>query len=154
MRGWNWNGIVNIVSRREIGSIKSPLDGRLIAIKDNICTRSLPTTCASRMLEKFSSPFDATVIKTLEDAGAVIGGKTNLDEFGMGSHSTHSRFGPVKSSFFVRGQEGQGEEESLTAGGSSGGSAVAVATNQCYAYVACQERDLFFQYTMTLIETS
>ncbi|OKL62867.1 Glutamyl-tRNA(Gln) amidotransferase subunit A, mitochondrial [Talaromyces atroroseus] len=85
------------------------------------------------MLEKFSSPFDATVIKTLEDAGAVIGGKTNLDEFGMGSYSTHSRFGPVKSSFFVRGKERQGEGEPLSAGGSSGGSAVAVATNQCYA---------------------
>jgi aspartyl-tRNA(Asn)/glutamyl-tRNA(Gln) amidotransferase subunit A len=91
------------------------------------------------MLEKFSSPFDATVIKTLDDAGAVIGGKTNLDEFGMGSYSTNSHFGPVKSSFSIGGQAG--EEESLSAGGSSGGSAVAVATDQCYAYVACQERN-------------
>ncbi|KUL84162.1 hypothetical protein ZTR_07225 [Talaromyces verruculosus] len=115
--------------RRENGTSKSPLDGRLIAIKDNICTRSLPTTCASRMLEKFSSPFDATVIKSLETAGAIIGGKTNLDEFGMGSHSTNSHFGPVKNYFDTV----NGSEKSLSAGGSSGGSAVAVATDQCYA---------------------
>ncbi|EED14204.1 glutamyl-tRNA amidotransferase, A subunit, putative [Talaromyces stipitatus ATCC 10500] len=117
--------------RRENGTLKSPLDGRLIAIKDNICTRSLPTTCASRMLEKFTSPFDATVINSLENAGAIIGGKTNLDEFGMGSHSTHSHFGPVKNYFDI--VNGDGSERSLSAGGSSGGSAVAVATDQCYA---------------------
>ncbi|KAH8689809.1 amidase signature domain-containing protein [Talaromyces proteolyticus] len=114
-------------ARRENGTQKSALDGRIIAIKDNICTRSLPTTCASAMLEKFSSPFDATVISALEESGAIIGSKTNLDEFGMGSHSTNSRFGEVKSSFC--GNSG----EPLSAGGSSGGSAVAVATGQCYA---------------------
>ncbi|QKX60153.1 uncharacterized protein TRUGW13939_07296 [Talaromyces rugulosus] len=113
--------------RRENGSAKSPLDGRLIAIKDNICTKSLPTTCASAILDKFTSPFDATVVKALEHAGAIAGPKTNLDEFGMGSHSTNSAFGPVKSNF--RGNNG----EPLSAGGSSGGSAVAVATEQCYA---------------------
>jgi aspartyl-tRNA(Asn)/glutamyl-tRNA(Gln) amidotransferase subunit A len=122
-----------------IGTSKSPLDGRLIAIKDNICTRSLPTTCASRILEKFSSPFDATVIKSLENAGAIIGGKTNLDEFGMGSHSTHSHFGPVKNYFDTV----NGSEKSLSAGGSSGGSAVAVATDQCYAYVLTQRSRLW-----------
>jgi aspartyl-tRNA(Asn)/glutamyl-tRNA(Gln) amidotransferase subunit A len=109
------------------GSAKSPLDGRLIAIKDNICTKSLPTTCASAILDKFTSPFDATVVKALEHAGAITGPKTNLDEFGMGSHSTNSAFGPVKSNFC--GSNG----EPLSAGGSSGGSAVAVATEQCYA---------------------
>ncbi|KAL1965436.1 hypothetical protein VTN77DRAFT_5692 [Rasamsonia byssochlamydoides] len=113
-------------ARRENGSLKSPLDGRLIAVKDNICTRTLPTTCASGILDKFTSPFDATVVKALEDAGAVVAGKTNLDEFGMGSHSIHSRFGPVRNSR----QDG---DEALSAGGSSGGSAVAVATDQCYA---------------------
>ncbi|CRG88710.1 aspartyl-tRNA(Asn)/glutamyl-tRNA (Gln) amidotransferase subunit A [Talaromyces islandicus] len=113
--------------RRENGSTKSPLDGRLIAIKDNICTRSLPTTCASAILDKFTSPFDATVVKALEHAGAIAGPKTNLDEFGMGSHSTNSAFGPVKSNFC--GNNG----EPLSAGGSSGGSAIAVATEQCYA---------------------
>lgn len=84
------------------------------------------------MLDQFSSPFDATVVKALENAGAIIGGKTNLDEFGMGSYSTHSRFGPVKSNLFIHGSQ---KKESLSAGGSSGGSAVAVSTDQCYAYV-------------------
>lgn len=103
------------------------MDGRLISIKDNICTRDLPTTCASGILGQFSSPFNATVIEHLEDAGAIIAGKTNLDEFGMGSHSVHSRFGPVK------GLRRDHSAESLSAGGSSGGSAVAVAAAQCYA---------------------
>lgn len=97
-------------------------------MKDNICTRDLPTTCASGILEKFNSPFNATVVEKLGSAGAVVAGKTNLDEFGMGSHSTQSWFGPVKSHRKDGGHE-------LSAGGSSGGSAVAVATEQCYAYV-------------------
>ncbi|CAL5866658.1 uncharacterized protein PFLUO_LOCUS867 [Penicillium psychrofluorescens] len=113
--------------RREQGNPRSFIDGRLISIKDNICTRDLPTTCASEILDKFSSPFNATVVEQLEAAGAVIAGKTNLDEFGMGSHSVHSRFGPVKN---VR-QNGDGQD--VSAGGSSGGSAVAVAADQCYA---------------------
>lgn len=112
-----------------IGQPKSPIDGRLIAIKDNICTRDLPTTCASDILDQFSSPFNASVVDQLENAGAIVAGKTNLDEFGMGSHSTHSRFGPVKN---LR-CDSSGQE--LSAGGSSGGSAVAVAADQCYAYV-------------------
>ncbi|KAJ5261458.1 Glutamyl-tRNA(Gln) amidotransferase subunit A [Penicillium angulare] len=110
--------------RREQGSSKSPVDGRLIAIKDNICTRDLPTTCASGILDKFNSPFNATVVGQLEDAGAIVAGKTNLDEFGMGSNSIYSRFGPVKNV----GRDGQ----EFSAGGSSGGSAVAVAAEQCY----------------------
>ncbi|KAJ5950125.1 Glutamyl-tRNA(Gln) amidotransferase subunit A [Penicillium verhagenii] len=112
--------------RREQGKPKSILDGRLIAIKDNICTRELPTTCASGILDKFASPFNATVVNQLEDAGAIVAGKTNLDEFGMGSHSTHSRFGLVKNP--RRDKDGQ----DLSAGGSSGGSAAAVAADQCY----------------------
>ncbi|KAJ5548612.1 Glutamyl-tRNA(Gln) amidotransferase subunit A [Penicillium frequentans] len=112
--------------RRDQGKQKSILDGRLVAIKDNICTRELPTTCASGILDKFASPFNATVIDQLEDAGAIVAGKTNLDEFGMGSHSTNSRFGLVKNS--RRDKDGQ----DLSAGGSSGGSAVAVAADQCY----------------------
>lgn len=99
-----------------------------MAIKDNICTRELPTTCASGILDKFASPFNATVVDQLEDAGAIVAGKTNLDEFGMGSHSTNSRFGLVKNS--RRDKDGQ----DLSAGGSSGGSAVAVAADQCYVY--------------------
>jgi aspartyl-tRNA(Asn)/glutamyl-tRNA(Gln) amidotransferase subunit A len=113
------------------GTPKSRLDGRLIAFKDNICTRDLPTTCASQSLETFTSPFNATVVEQLEKAGAIVAGKTNLDEFGMGSHSIHSHFGPVKSARC-------GDAGHLSAGGSSGGSAVAVATDQCYSYVMCR----------------
>jgi aspartyl-tRNA(Asn)/glutamyl-tRNA(Gln) amidotransferase subunit A len=105
------------------------LSGSLIAIKDNICTADLPTTAASGILETFTSPYDATVVKRLRDAGAIIAGKTNMDEFGMGSHSTHSRFGAVKGAQRHRDMV-PGER---SAGGSSGGSAVAVATRQCEA---------------------
>ncbi|KAK2802448.1 Trimeric GatFAB AmidoTransferase(AdT) complex subunit [Onygenales sp. PD_10] len=112
--------------RAEKGETRSKLDGKLIAIKDNICTRDMPTTCASKILETFTSPFNATVVETLEKAGAILAGKTNLDEFGMGSHSMHSHFGPVK-------HEQRGKTEAVSPGGSSGGSAVAVATRQCYA---------------------
>jgi aspartyl-tRNA(Asn)/glutamyl-tRNA(Gln) amidotransferase subunit A len=63
---------------------KSALDGKLIAVKDNICTREMPTTCASHILDKYTSPFNATVVELLEESGAIVAGKTNLDEFGMG----------------------------------------------------------------------
>ncbi|KAF2828841.1 amidase-domain-containing protein [Ophiobolus disseminans] len=96
-----------------------------IAIKDNICTKDFKTTAASGILKDFTSPYDATVVKLLQDAGAVMVGKTNMDEFGMGSHSTHSHAGPVKM------QRYEGDEAS--AGGSSGGSALAVASSQCWA---------------------
>ncbi|KAL4936981.1 hypothetical protein BDV06DRAFT_82481 [Aspergillus oleicola] len=113
--------------RRKQGKPKSRLDGRFIAIKDNICTRNFPTTCASKILDTYTSPFNATVVQQLEDAGAIVAGKTNLDEFGMGSHSVHSRFGPVKNTR-------RGDDSSyISAGGSSGGSALAVATDQCYS---------------------
>lgn len=102
-----------------------PINGKLIAVKDNICTSDLPTTAASSILKSFTSPYDATVIKQLRDAGSIVVGKTNLDEFGMGSHSTHSFFGPVR--------QGGDNGRALTAGGSSGGSAVAVATEQSWA---------------------
>ncbi|KAI6862023.1 amidase signature enzyme [Hortaea werneckii] len=103
-----------------------PLAGKPIAIKDNIVTRDLPTTAASKALSGFTSPFDATVVRLLREHGALISSKTNLDEFGMGSHSQHSHFGPVTSTFSRDGQP-------LSAGGSSGGSAVAVATGQAWA---------------------
>ena len=98
--------------------------GKLIAIKDNICTASLPTTAASGALSRFKSPYEATVAQKLREAGATLVGKTNLDEFGMGSHNLHSYFGATR-------QEREGDD--LSAGGSSGGSAVAVATGQCWA---------------------
>lgn len=105
-------------------SSEGALRGRLIAIKDNINTKDLPTTAASASLRDFTSPYDATVVSLLRENGALISGKTNLDEFGMGSHSTFSHFGAVKQ---------YGSEQVLSAGGSSGGSAVAVATQQCWA---------------------
>ncbi|OJD13833.1 aspartyl/glutamyl-tRNA(Asn/Gln) amidotransferase, A subunit [Emergomyces pasteurianus Ep9510] len=113
-------------ARREKGVAKSPLDGKLVAIKDNICTRGMPTTCASRILETYTSPFNATVVESLDKAGAIVAGKTNLDEFGMGSHSIHSHFGPVNNI-------AEAGKEAVSPGGSSGGSAVAVATGQCFA---------------------
>ena len=67
-----------------IGTAKSAIDGSLIAVKDNICTSEEPTTCASAILKDFHSPFPATVVEKLKRAGALIAGKTNLDEFGMG----------------------------------------------------------------------
>lgn len=97
-----------------------------IAIKDNICTKDLKTTASSGILKDFGSPYDATVVKLLQDAGAVVVGKTNMDEFGMGSHSTHSLAGPVK-------MQRHTDEEEKSSGGSSGGSALAVATAQCWA---------------------
>ncbi|RMX72907.1 hypothetical protein D0869_14141, partial [Hortaea werneckii] len=108
------------------GHASGPLAGKPIAIKDNIVTRDLPTTAASKALSGFTPSFDATVVRLLREHGALISSKTNLDEFGMGSHSQHSHFGPVTSPFSRDGQP-------LSAGGSSGGSAVAVATGQAWA---------------------
>jgi aspartyl-tRNA(Asn)/glutamyl-tRNA(Gln) amidotransferase subunit A len=101
------------------------LHGMPIAIKDNICTKGFKTTAASGILRDFTSPYDATVVKLLQDEGTVVVGKTNMDEFGMGSHSLNSHSGPVKL------QRYEGEEAS--AGGSSGGSALVVASSQCWA---------------------
>ncbi|KAF8419447.1 amidase signature domain-containing protein [Tirmania nivea] len=105
----------------------SRIDGRIIAVKDNICTDDVPTTCASEILREYRSPFQATVVARLNTSGAIVVGKTNMDEFGMGSHSIYSTFGMVK-----RPQPaGQEDAPFRSAGGSSGGSAVAVAADLC-----------------------
>lgn len=88
-----------------------------VAVKDNICSSTFPTTCASKILEGNMSPYNANVLDYLESKRAVIVGKTNMDAFGMGSHSTHSNFGPVYQ---------PDNRLQLSPGGSSGGSAVAV----------------------------
>ncbi|KAI8992175.1 glutamyl-tRNA amidotransferase subunit A [Mycotypha africana] len=109
------------------GKPLSRIDGMTIGIKDNICTSSLPTTCASNMLRDFTSPYDATVVKMITEAGGLIMGKTNMDEFGMGSLNKHTVFGPVINPI------GYAKKESKSAGGSSGGSAASVAMNMCTA---------------------
>ncbi|KAL8849658.1 MAG: hypothetical protein Q9221_005348 [Calogaya cf. arnoldii] len=112
--------------RHDNGNPLSIIDGQLIAIKDNICTTDQPTTCASETLQAFYSPFSATVVERLKAAGTIIAGKTNLDEFGMGSHSINSVHGPVKSSDKIFARQ-------RSVGGSSGGSALAISTRQCFA---------------------
>ncbi|KAH6981044.1 Glutamyl-tRNA amidotransferase subunit A, mitochondrial [Ilyonectria sp. MPI-CAGE-AT-0026] len=89
-----------------------------LAVKDNIATVSLPTQCASHILSSHPSPFEATVVRQLRARGATVVGKTNMDEFGMGSHSINSVHGAVKNPL--------AEDRDVSAGGSSGGSAVAV----------------------------
>ncbi|KAL6069526.1 Glutamyl-tRNA(Gln) amidotransferase subunit A, mitochondrial [Balamuthia mandrillaris] len=102
------------------------LEGVPIAIKDSFCTKDLPTTCASRMLKDFVPHYDAKVVEALRKQGAIILGKTNMDEFSMGSANTYSHFGPAINPHSPPGAP-------YVAGGSSGGSAVAVASNASFA---------------------
>ena len=109
--------------------MKSKIDGSLFTVKDNFCTKSIATTCGSKMLANYIPPYNATVVERLLDSGSVMLGKTNMDEFGMGAVSS-SYFGTVKNPLNLLFDEQKliNSNDFLISGGSSGGSAASVSS--------------------------
>lgn len=106
----------------DAGELQGPLAGVPAALKDNLCTRGLLTTCSSRILENFVPAYSAQAVENLEQAGVVVLGKTNMDEFAMGSTTETSAYGPTRNPW----------NPEHVPGGSSGGSCAAVAANECF----------------------
>lgn len=111
---------VEVQAKIERGEISSPLAGVPVAVKDNISTKGIKTTCASKMLDNFTPIYNATVIERLEAAGAILLGKLNLDEFAMGSTGEISHYGAVRNPWNLE----------RVSGGSSSGGAAAVAAGE------------------------
>ncbi len=111
-----------VQSRIEKGELTGPLAGVPAALKDNLCTEGMPTTCSSRILGNFVPAYSAEAVLNLKKAGAVILGKTNMDEFAMGSTTETSAFGETRNPW----------NPEHVPGGSSGGSAAAVAAGECF----------------------
>ncbi|XP_015328313.1 glutamyl-tRNA(Gln) amidotransferase subunit A, mitochondrial isoform X1 [Bos indicus] len=146
--------------RYKKGHSLGDLDGIPIAVKDNFSTSGIETTCASNMLKGYVPPYNATVVQKLLDQGALLMGKTNLDEFAMGSGSTDGIFGPVKNPWSYskqyrekRKQNSHSENEDsnwLITGGSSGGSAAAVSAFTCFANCESSNLILWLKRTWAL----